>query len=169
MSHAFADNLGQICALLGRLHSQALAARVRPHGVLPGHLPVLFQLWQREPQTQAELCTAVRVEQPTLANTVKRMGKAGLVHKVKDPRDRRMARIGLTERGRALRETVSHCVKEVDAVAQAGLEPSALDGLLAALRLACASLEQDLSEPLLMLLDVIEEEPKPAGEASPGT
>lgn len=174
MSHEYSDSLGQIASLLGRLHAQSLAARVRPHGVLPGHLPVLFRLWEREPQTQAELCRSIRVEQPTLANTIKRMVRAGLVQKIKDSRDRRMARIALTERGRTLRETLSHCVKEVDAVAQGGLDGQALAGLIGSLRLACANLEQDLSEPLLMLLDVIEEEAVPAplesatGQAVPG-
>ena len=72
------STLAALVTLTSRLFARALHDRLVPHGVAPGQLPVLQRLWSGDGLTQAELARAVRVEQPTRARTLDRMGLAGM-------------------------------------------------------------------------------------------
>ena len=62
---------------------------------------MLLMLWEQDGVTQASLVEKLAVEQPTMAGTLKRMERAGLIKRVADPNDRRQAHIHLTRKGRA--------------------------------------------------------------------
>ncbi len=117
-----------------RLLERALAAEVVPHGAWPAFFPVLLALWEEDGRTQAELVRLVDVEQPTLANTLRRMERDGLVRRTPDPADRRAARIHLTARGRALEEPLTQGARRVNERALRGLDAAQRAALLAALR-----------------------------------
>jgi len=94
---------GYMVNYMARLFAQALYRRIGPHGVTTGQFPVLLALWEREGVTQSQLAQDLAVEQPTMANTLKRMERDGLIERVPDPGDRRQARVHLTAQGQALR------------------------------------------------------------------
>src|SRR5882757_4292236 len=78
-------SLGYQVNLLARLMEQALRRRIAVHGVVPGQFPALLALYEREGRTQSELCQLVRIEQSTMANTLNRMQRDGLVSRSPDP------------------------------------------------------------------------------------
>jgi MarR family transcriptional regulator for hemolysin len=82
---------------LTRLLQVQLNDQIKPYGVTQGQLPVLCCLWENEGQTQAELCEKIQVEQPTMANTLRRMERDGLVRRAPCEQDKRQSRIFLTE------------------------------------------------------------------------
>lgn len=82
---------------LTRLLQVQLNDKIKPYGVTQGQLPVLCCLWENEGQTQAELCEKIQVEQPTMANTLRRMERDGLVRRAPCEQDKRQSRIFLTE------------------------------------------------------------------------
>jgi DNA-binding MarR family transcriptional regulator len=108
---------GYLANYLARLFAQALARRIEPYGVTTGQFPVLLRLWEEEGATQTRLAAELAVEQPTMANTLKRMERDGLIERFPDPEDRRQARIHLTPRGRALEEVLLAGARETNAVA----------------------------------------------------
>ena len=59
-------------------------------------------LWEEEGVTQSEIARRLDLEQPTVANTLRRMERDGLVHLSPDPNNRRQVLIYLTDKGRAL-------------------------------------------------------------------
>ena len=140
---------------LDRLLAQALQHRVRDQGVQAGQLPVLLCLWDEDGLTQAELCRRVRVEQPTMANTLSRMVRDGLVAKTKDARDKRKTHIRLTERGRDLQPLLTMSMEEVEEAAFEEFEAEERQALAALMRRAVANLEADLAPPVV-LVDVVE-------------
>ncbi|MCF8500760.1 MAG: MarR family transcriptional regulator, partial [Rhodospirillum sp.] len=76
-----------------------------------GVFPVLLQLWAKDGQFQSELLKAIKVEQPTLANTLSRMERDGLVRREADSEDRRRSRVYLTDRAREIeRDAVTHAM-----------------------------------------------------------
>jgi DNA-binding MarR family transcriptional regulator len=101
-----ADSLGYLVNRAARLMAHELAERLRPMGVGTGQWAVLLVLWARDGLTQAELARLVAIEGPTMVRMIDRMVRDGLVTRSPDPRDGRLVRIHLTDRGRALRNTL---------------------------------------------------------------
>ena len=97
------DSLGYVVNHLGRLFARALDRRLALHGVALGQFPVLLILWEQEGITQSAIARRLDLEQPTIANTLKRMERDGLVTFAPDPANRRQVLVGLTGKGRALR------------------------------------------------------------------
>ncbi|WP_241426221.1 MarR family winged helix-turn-helix transcriptional regulator [Geobacter benzoatilyticus] len=85
---------------LARLLITDLNEEMKPYGVTQGQLPVLCCLWEDGGQTQSELCEKIQVEQPTMANTLRRMERDGLIQRTPCDRDKRQFRIHLTEQTR---------------------------------------------------------------------
>jgi DNA-binding MarR family transcriptional regulator len=116
------DSLGYRVNLLARLFEHELRRRIAAHGVVPGQFPALLTLFQEDGLTQAELCRRVSIEQPTMANTLKRMERDGLVRRAPDPHDARRARIHLTPRALALEGPLTEAAREINALAVEDLD-----------------------------------------------
>lgn len=57
--------------------------------------------------TQVELCNRLNCEAPTVTNMVKALEKKGLIIRLKDPNDKRISRIYLTDAGKQIETPVS--------------------------------------------------------------
>jgi DNA-binding MarR family transcriptional regulator len=98
------DSLGYMINRVARSFALELADELRRHGIGIGQWAVLLFLWAEDGMSQAELSRVVAIEPPTMVRTVDRMVRDGLVTRRPDPADRRISRIYLTDRGRALRD-----------------------------------------------------------------
>ena len=107
--------------LMARLFARALQERIVPLGLSTGTFPVLLILWEDEGLTQRELVARLEIEQATMANTLTRMERDGLITRQKDPSDGRVQRIWLTQRARHLREPATQAASEVNKTALANL------------------------------------------------
>lgn len=65
---------------------------------------VMVLLWERDDQTVGSLGDRLLLESSTLTPLLKRLETLGHIKRTRDPADERQVRIGLTHRGRALRE-----------------------------------------------------------------
>jgi DNA-binding MarR family transcriptional regulator len=115
-------SLGYQVNHLARILEQALRKQIEPLGVVPGQFAQLLALYEQDGLTQAELCDRVRIEQPTMANTLARMERDGLIKRVPDPHDRRRSRVLLTARARRLQTRLIAAAQEVNAAATEGLD-----------------------------------------------
>lgn len=115
------ESLGYLTNHLARLFAHALAERIAEYGVVPGQFAQLLALYEEDGLTQRELCDRVRVEQATMAKTLQRMERDGLVQCVPDPSDRRRIRVHLTARARSLRPALAAAGHAVNADATRGL------------------------------------------------
>ncbi|MDQ2758171.1 MAG: MarR family transcriptional regulator [Actinomycetota bacterium] len=103
--------------LVARLTGQAIAADLAPHGVSPGQLPALLALYEQDGRTQSELAKVAGVEQPTMALTLRRMERDGLVSRVIDETNRRRQLIYLTDRARQVQDVVQSLRQRIDRIA----------------------------------------------------
>jgi len=87
---------------LAKGFARSLQQRAATLGFSPGQFPVLVELWQEDGLTQKQILDRLDVEQATLANTLSRMERDGLITRTPHPTDRRAQIVSLTERGRAL-------------------------------------------------------------------
>ncbi|MDJ0992506.1 MAG: MarR family winged helix-turn-helix transcriptional regulator [Dinoroseobacter sp.] len=124
---------GYLVNHLARLFAGALQSRIKPMGLSTGVFPVMLHLWQRDGLMQRDLVDLVGVEQATMANTLARMERDGLIQRRPDPEDGRAQRIWLTEQGESLREAATSAAKEENLSVLAGLsndESAQLVGLI---------------------------------------
>lgn len=139
-------SLSTLVTLASRLFTRALHARLVPHGVAPGQLAVLHRLWEGDGLTQAELARAVRVEQPTMARTLDRMARDGLIERVPSREDRRAFNVRLTARGRQLRRSVEAEAAALNRLAVASLSKRDRQTLARLLHGVAARLEKEVSD-----------------------
>ena len=125
---------GYLINHLARIFEQALARRIKSLGVVPGQFPVLLALWEEDGLTQRELVDRLDVEQPTMANTLTRMERDGLIVRMPHPGDRRARIVRLTPRARALEEPATAAATAVNDMLLAGLSEPARDGFVATMR-----------------------------------
>ena len=120
---------------LSRAFDDALAA---VGGSTPTWL-VLQAVMSTEVATQGELAAAVGVRQPTLTHHLDGLERAGLVTRTRDPGNRRVQRIAVTEAGGALFLRLRRAAGAFDGRLRAGLD----DDDVAALRRLLAQLEEN--------------------------
>lgn len=126
-------SLGYQVNHLARLLAKALRDRIAPLGVVPGRFAQLLALYEQDGLTQAELCERVQIEQPTMANTLARMQRDGLIERVPDPADRRRSLVLLTERARQLEDDLVAAARAVNATATEGLDEGEVTAFMATL------------------------------------
>jgi len=112
---------GYLANHMARLFARQLQSRIRPLGLTVGAFPALLELWEGDGLTQRELTERLDIEQATMANTLTRMERDGLIQRGKDPSDGRIQRIRLTDKARALRAEAIAAASEVNAAALADL------------------------------------------------
>ncbi|MGW6728337.1 MarR family winged helix-turn-helix transcriptional regulator [Nocardia sp. NPDC055029] len=134
-------SLGYVVNHLARLMEQALRDRIASHGVVPGQFAQLLALYEEEGVTQQQLCAKVRIDQSTMAHTLKRMERDGLIVRTADPADGRRALIHLTDRARRLRPELTVAAREVNALATAGFSDADREVFLRMIRHAIVTLE----------------------------
>ncbi len=111
---------------LARLFEAALRRRIAGYGVVPGQFPALLALFEHDGQTQRELCQIASVDQSTMAKTLARMRRDGLIRAEPDPADGRSTRYYLTSRARALEPDLAAAGHAVIAVATSGIPEAML-------------------------------------------
>jgi DNA-binding MarR family transcriptional regulator len=137
------ESLGYQVNHLARLLAQALRRRIEGYGVVPGQFAQLLTLYEEDGLTQSELRDRVRIEQPTMAATLKRMERDGLVERVPDPSDRRRAHVMLTERARRLEKDLTASARAINQAAADGLSESEIDAFMRTLARLIANLDPD--------------------------
>ena len=136
------DSAGNLVNLLARLFARELEARLKPLGLRIGAFPALLHLWEREGLTQGELVKLLDIEQPTLAATLSRMERDGLIKRTKDDTDGRAQRIWLTETGRSLEKQAKSAAEEINNLALQSLSATEASALIISIRSVIADLRQ---------------------------
>lgn len=114
---------GYLVNYMARLMFEELRHRIEPLGIVPGQFPALLALWQKDGQTQKELVDKLDVEQATMANTLNRMERDGLIQRKDHPTDRRAKIICLTDKARSVRDDAYTAATTVNEKALADLTP----------------------------------------------
>ncbi len=117
------SSAGYLVNHMARLFFEELRKRIEPLGIVPGQFPALLALWQKDGQTQKELVEALDVEQATMANTLNRMERDGLIMRKDHPSDGRAKIICLTDKAQSVREDAYSYANSVNDIAMADFTP----------------------------------------------
>lgn len=125
---------------VNRAFARALQTRIARSGVSMGQWFFLRALWEEDGLTQRELSHRVGMMEPTTVTAVNVMEGQGLVQRVRNSHDRRKMNIFLTDKGRALRQTMMPSASEIAQIAIEGIAPEDLELTLEVLRRVGANL-----------------------------
>ena len=121
---------------LAKCFVRSLQNRAAGLGFSPGQFPVLLELWQEDGLTQKQLLDRLEVEQATLANTLARMERDGLIRREPHPHDGRAQIIQLTESARDLEKSAIDAAAEADAALFEGFRQFERELMLEYMRMA---------------------------------
>jgi DNA-binding MarR family transcriptional regulator len=116
-----------------RVLAHASASAFSRHGVHDGQQYVLQCLWTEDGLTPGEVARRLGLATPTVTRATARMEAAGLLRRQPHDRDRRLVRLFLTERGRALESVIGREMDHLSERALAELDPSERAGLVRSL------------------------------------
>lgn len=137
------QSAGYLINHLARIFAQALAREIKPLGLAPGQFMVLLELWREDGLTQRDLVARLDVEQATLANTLARMERDGLIARTPHPTDGRAQSIRITARARGLEVPATAAASETNHRLLRDLSESDRESFLTAMRTVIATARQD--------------------------
>ncbi len=108
------NSAGYLVNNMARLLVEVLRKRVAPLGIVPGQFPALLALWEKDGLTQKELLSMLDIEQATLANTLTRMERDGLIIRKEHPADARARTIHVTEQGSSIRDDAYRTAMQIN-------------------------------------------------------
>ena len=141
MTYDRETSVGYMTNWAARLFVRAIERRLV--GGNAGPMPVFLALQDGRAMTQTALAQQAAVEQPTMANTLSRMERDGLIDRTPDPNDKRSALVRLSELGRARSEQALASATQVNGIAAGALSEAELPVYLAMVRRIITALERD--------------------------
>ena len=135
------QSAGYLANHLARLFVQGLHRRIKPLGIVPGQFPVLLELWDEDGLTQKVLVERLDVEQATMANTLTRMERDGLIRRTRHPEDRRAQQVWLTDRAKALHAPAIRAAMDQNQAALAGLSDQERETFIRLMRRVMATMK----------------------------
>lgn len=137
---------GYMTNWLARLMARAIDTRLKPIGMSSGYMPVMFALAHGAALSQRALTEFAAIEQPTMAATLSRMERDGLILRRADPDDRRAWLYSLSPQGLEKSIEVREAGREINEAALAGLSESEREAFLVSLAKVVSNLESYLTK-----------------------
>ena len=108
-----ADNLVRQIGLLYRAMMKALETETAPLGIGSGRISYLFMLYINEGLTQQEMANRLQADKGAVARTLAQLEEQGYVSRRADPTDKRVTRVYLTDKSKALQSDLEKAVERV--------------------------------------------------------
>jgi len=128
-----------------RLFGRVLQQRISELGLTLGTWYFLRALWEQDGLSQRELSQRIGTMEPTTVSALNAMERLGLVHRQRDPHDKRRRRVFLTDHGRSLKHQALGLLGELDRQALNGFSKSEAAQLHALLDSVCENLRPSRS------------------------
>ncbi|MBG0784678.1 MAG: MarR family transcriptional regulator [Anaerolineaceae bacterium] len=123
------EHFGFLLSRVGLAHRNMVGQKMRVLGLHRGQPPVLFTLEKHEGMSNSEMAEFLNVTPATLTNKIKRMEKAGLVIRKRDPEDERVSRIYMTEKGRGIMNQLKESMREIETILLNGFSEAEIEDL----------------------------------------
>jgi DNA-binding MarR family transcriptional regulator len=99
---------------LARSHRAKAASMLADIGLFPGQEILLMQLAEKDGKPQKSLCESIGLDHSTVAKSVARLERDGLIERRKCPEDGRISQVHLTSRGREMTDAISRVWAELE-------------------------------------------------------
>ncbi len=134
---------GFLANQMARLFATGLHRRIAPLGLAPAQFMTLLELWDEDGLTQRELVERLDVEQATMANTLARMLRDGLIEKKPHPSDKRAHKNCLTDKAIAIKDQAISAARAQNELALAALSEIERKAFVASMQKVINSMKPD--------------------------
>lgn len=117
------ESLHQVFMQVVRSHFHRTFFLLEKVGIYPGQPHMLFALNTKDGQRQKDLAKQLNINPATITVMLRRMEKAGLLERHKDPSDQRVVRVYLTVIGRDVCRQVEKIIEGIDEESFRGFTP----------------------------------------------
>jgi DNA-binding MarR family transcriptional regulator len=128
------ESIGFLIGALLRRKRISFRALLEPFKVTPRQYAVLSRLWQEESLALTDLAKRLYADPSSLSRTLVLMEKSDLIKRQRDDEDRRVFRLTLSTRGRALKRRLRPLVQAHEEEMVKGLSPAEIDVVADAMR-----------------------------------
>ncbi len=132
---------GYLANHMARLFANGLHQRIAPLGLAPAQFMTLLELWAEDGLTQRQLVERLDVEQATMANTLARMDRDGLIIRKPGETDRRSRSIHLTSKAKKLEMPAKTAAIEQNKAALSALTAEERDTFIELMRRAIGAMQ----------------------------
>lgn len=119
---------------------KALEAETAPLGIGSGRISYLFILYINEGLTQQEMANRLQADKGAVARTLAQLEEQGYVSRRRDPTDKRITRVYLTDKSKALQGDLEKAVERVITRLEENIEVNEQDMINVQLKQMLASL-----------------------------
>ena len=99
---------------LARSHRAKAASMLADIGLFPGQEILLMQLAEKDGKPQKSLCESIGLDHSTVAKSVARLERDGLIERRKCPEDGRVSQVHLTSKGREMTDAIARVWAELE-------------------------------------------------------
>ena len=125
----WAPTAGMLLVKIGKAAERRFEKALKPSGLTPRHLGVLFEV-QARPTSQQDLVETIGVDASKLVGLLNDLEADGLVVRRRDPEDRRRHIVEVSEQGGARLEEAKQIASAVEADLLVGLDEDQVEQLL---------------------------------------
>lgn len=108
------QSAGYLINHIARQFAILLADKLKPLGLSPAQFPILLHLWEQDGLSQQALVQLTDLKQATIANTLSRMERDGLIYREANPDDARSQLVKLTEKSCQLKHDATQIAQEIN-------------------------------------------------------
>lgn len=116
---------------LARSHRAKAAGMLAEIGLFPGQEILLMQLAEKDGGSQKTLCESIGLDHSTVAKSLLRLEREGLIERRKCPEDGRVSQVYLTPRGWEMTHAISRVWAELERLTIAPLTTGDQEQLMA--------------------------------------
>lgn len=98
--------------------------QILKYGIHPGQVPMLMLLVKKEGMSQSEICKEMHIKPSTVAVSMKRMEKSGLIMRKPDLKDQRIQRIYTTKKLREIHSELHALIRSNEEIIMQGFTES---------------------------------------------
>lgn len=106
---------------LARSHRARAASMLADIGLFPGQEILLMQLAEKDGKPQKNLCDSIGLDHSTVAKSVGRLERDGLIERRKNAQDGRISEVHLTPKGREMTNAITRVWAELERQTVEGL------------------------------------------------
>jgi len=133
-------SLGYLVNSVARLSLADLKSRLASLNIKPGQIPLIVWLLEEDGLTQSDLCQKANIEQPSVAEMLRKMEKDGVISRRRDAKDGRKYCIYLTAKIRRKAAEIYLSAHQSNQRALAGLSKKETETFLKTLHRIIANL-----------------------------
>ena len=134
------DSIGYLSRIIYWKFVKVIEAKLAPYQISVGQYAILRCLSDDKAVSQHHIGTKLRICEPTVAVTLRKLEDMRLVYREKNSTNRREMLVHLTESGRHMRQRLNGTSREVNEAATRGMSPLDVFILFSLLRRASGNL-----------------------------